>query len=180
MYRILFHLDIGRSRLVIGHSHARSISNIQFPTPNDEVPFVFHLDIGRSRLVIGHSALVIGRCLHLNNCRRPTPNSANGIRFALPNSRTGNHMASQLVRSGTSPALNYGEAQSAESRNDFIHKMKIVLKELRETSISLQIIKRTVLTESTPSISPVLDECCELIAIFAKSLQTAAARRKMS
>jgi four helix bundle protein len=99
---------------------------------------------------------------------------------SLPNSRTGNHMASQLVRSGTSPALNYGEAQSAESRNDFIHKMKIVLKELRETSISLQIIKRTVLTESTPSISPVLDECCELIAIFAKSLQTAAARRKMS
>jgi len=97
---------------------------------------------------------------------------------SLPNSRTGSHMASQLVRSGTSPALNYGEAQSAESRNDFIHKMKIVLKELRETSISLRIVKRTGMTESTPRICSILDECGELIAIFAKSLQTAEARRK--
>jgi len=97
---------------------------------------------------------------------------------SLPNSRTGSHMAGQLIRSGTSPALNYGEAQSAESRNDFIHKMKIVLKELRETSISLRIIKRTGMIESTPRLSSVLDECCELIAIFAKSLQTAEARRK--
>jgi len=97
---------------------------------------------------------------------------------SLPNSRTGSHLANQLVRSGTSPALNYGEAQSAESRNDFIHKMKIVLKELRETSISLQIIKRTGLSESAPRLSSVLDECRELIAIFAKSLQTAEARRK--
>jgi four helix bundle protein len=98
---------------------------------------------------------------------------------SLPNSRTGSHMANQLVRSGTSPALNYGEAQSAESRNDFIHKMKIVLKELRETSISLRIIKHTGMIESAPSLSSVLDECCELVAIFAKSLQTAEARRKM-
>jgi len=97
---------------------------------------------------------------------------------SLPNSRTGSHLANQLVRSGTSPALNYGEAQSAESRNDFIHKMKIVLKELRETSISLQIIKRTGLSESAPRLSSVLDECRELIAIFAKSIQTAETQRK--
>ena len=54
---------------------------------------------------------------------------------ALPNTRAGNHIAGQLVRCGTSPAPNYGEAQSAESRNDFIHKIKIVLKELRETKV---------------------------------------------
>ncbi len=53
----------------------------------------------------------------------------------LPKSKTGNHIAGQLIRSGTSPAPNYGEAQSAESRSDFIHKMKVSLKELRETRI---------------------------------------------
>jgi four helix bundle protein len=58
----------------------------------------------------------------------------------LPNNRSGNHLAGQLVRSGTAPALNYAEAQSAESRNDFIHKMKISLKELRETYVCLKII----------------------------------------
>jgi hypothetical protein len=52
----------------------------------------------------------------------------------LPNTRAGNHLAGQLIRSGTSPALNYGEAQGAESRSDFIHKMKISLKELRGNS----------------------------------------------
>ena len=61
---------------------------------------------------------------------------------ALPNTKAGNHIAGQLVRSGTSPAPNYGEAQSAESRKDFIHKMKIALKELRESLIWLRIIER--------------------------------------
>ena len=59
-----------------------------------------------------------------------------------PATRLGNYIAGQLARSGCSPALNYGEAQSAESRNDFIHKMKIILKELRESLISLKIIER--------------------------------------
>ncbi len=59
---------------------------------------------------------------------------------SLPNSRAGNHVAGQLIRSGTSPAANYGEAQSAESRKDFIHKMKVALKELRETLVWLLII----------------------------------------
>ncbi len=61
---------------------------------------------------------------------------------ALPNSKAGNHIANQLIRSGTSPAPNYGEAQSAESRKDFIHKMKISLKELRETMVWLKIRPR--------------------------------------
>jgi four helix bundle protein len=97
---------------------------------------------------------------------------------SLPTSRTANHLANQLIRSGTSPALNYGEAQSSESRSDFIHKIKIVLKELRETSICLRIIKRTNLRGSTDALTNVHVECGELIAIFAKSLQTAEARKK--
>jgi four helix bundle protein len=97
---------------------------------------------------------------------------------SLPSSKTGSHIAGQLVRSGTSPALNYGEAQSAESRSDFIHKMKIVLKELRETSISLKLVKQTGLAESTGKLTSATNECHELIAIFAKSLQTAEMRRR--
>ena len=65
----------------------------------------------------------------------------------VANTRAGNHIAGQLVRCGTSPAPNDGEAQSAESRNDFIHKIKIVLKELRETKIWLQIIHRKRMTK---------------------------------
>ena len=91
---------------------------------------------------------------------------------ALPDSKAGNHIARQLVRSGTSPAPNYGEAQSAESRRDFVHKMKIALKELRETHIWLKIIERKSLCE--PQRMPeILRECDELIAIFVKSVKTA-------
>lgn len=60
----------------------------------------------------------------------------------LPNSRLGNYLAGQLIRCGNSPAFNYGEAQSAESSNDFIHKIKIILKELRETRIGLIIAQK--------------------------------------
>lgn len=61
----------------------------------------------------------------------------------------GNHLAKQLLRSGTSVSLNYGEAPSAESRKDFVHKAKIVLKELCETMLCLKIIKRTMLYTSS-------------------------------
>ena len=60
----------------------------------------------------------------------------------INNSKLGNHIAGQLIRSSSSPALNYGEAQSAESRKDFVHKLKIILKELKESRICLKIIKR--------------------------------------
>ena len=81
----------------------------------------------------------------------------------LPSSRSGATIANQIVRSGTSPALNYGEAQSAESAKDFVHKCQVVLKELRETNISLQIIKRArLLTE----IDGTIGESNELIRIF--------------
>ena len=90
----------------------------------------------------------------------------------LPNIRLGNYVAGQLVRSGCSPALNYGEAQSAESRNDFIHKMKIILKELRESMISLKIIERKMLY-NFEEVSLAKNECNQLIAIFVKSVETA-------
>lgn len=92
---------------------------------------------------------------------------------ALPNTRAGNHIAGQLVRCGTSPAPNYGEAQSAESRNDFIHKIKIVLKELRETKVWLKIIQRKSLLKSTREIELLIAECDELISIFVTSVRTA-------
>lgn len=91
---------------------------------------------------------------------------------ALPNTKAGNHIAGQLVRSGTSPAPNYGEAQSAESRRDFVHKMKICLKELRETLIWLRIIERKKLCPPE-RLSDIVKECDELIAIFVASVKTA-------
>lgn len=91
---------------------------------------------------------------------------------ALPNTRLGNYIAGQLVRSGISPSLNYGEAQSAESRNDFIHKMKIILKELRESMISLKIIERKSIHNIDKTVAA-KNECNQLISIFVKSIETA-------
>jgi four helix bundle protein len=94
------------------------------------------------------------------------------ISEVLPKTFAGNHIAGQLVRSGTAPTLNYGEAQSAESRNDFIHKMKISAKELRETYNCLRIVrKRKWYVEE--KIILVLDENNQLISIFVKSIETA-------
>ncbi len=95
-----------------------------------------------------------------------------GVVEALPNSKAGNHIGGQLIRSGTSPAPNYGEAQSAESRKDFIHKMKIALKELRETMVWLQIIARKAMIPGNETKTAIA-ECSELIAIFVSSTKTA-------
>jgi len=91
----------------------------------------------------------------------------------MPDTKAANHLAGQLLRSGTSPALNYGEAQSGESLRDFIHKIKIVLKELRESNICLKIILRARLFKTEDKISLALNESNELIAIFVKSVATA-------
>lgn len=91
----------------------------------------------------------------------------------LVNTKAGNHLSGQLLRSGTSPALNYGEAQSGESRKDFIHKIKVVLKELRETLICLKIIFRAKLYSEKVLIQKVLKESNELVSIFVKSIDTA-------
>ncbi len=92
---------------------------------------------------------------------------------SLPSNRIGNHLAGQILRSGTSPAPNYGEAQSAESRRDFIHKMKVSLKELRETLVWLLMIERKPLIEPREKLASVIQECNELISIFVSSINTA-------
>jgi four helix bundle protein len=91
---------------------------------------------------------------------------------SLPNTRTANHIAGQLLRSGASPAPNYGEAQSAESRKDFIHKMKIALNELRESLVWLKIIERKPLCKPE-LLADILQECNELVSIFVASVKTA-------
>ncbi len=90
----------------------------------------------------------------------------------IPKSYTGFHLSKQLARSGTSVSLNYGEAQASESKKDFIHKMKIVLKELRETFICLKILLRTKLYKTKEKITLIYSECNELISIFVKSIET--------
>jgi four helix bundle protein len=95
---------------------------------------------------------------------------------SLSNAKASQHLGGQLVRSGTAPALIYGEAQGAESRNDFIHKMRIGIKELRETSICLRIIDMRGLS-SGDQLPLVLKENIELIAIFAASIKTASSKR---
>jgi four helix bundle protein len=102
------------------------------------------------------------------------------IRLAesLPKNKVGNHIAGQLIRSGTSPAPNYGEAQSAESRSDFVHKMKVCLKELRETRIWLRIIVRCDLIKQASKLESLIHENDELISIFATSIKTAKQKDK--
>lgn len=97
----------------------------------------------------------------------------------LPKSYAGIHFAKQIVRSGSSPAFQYAEAASAESRKDFIHKLKIGLKELRETFVCLKIIKRKPLLESR-DLDWLLTECNELIAILNKSITTTRKNLKAS
>ncbi len=91
---------------------------------------------------------------------------------ALPESKAGQHLAGQLCRSGSSPALNYGEAQGAESRKDFVHKMSISLKELRETLICLKIVIKAAMVD-LGKLEPLADEANELISIFVTSIKTA-------
>lgn len=91
---------------------------------------------------------------------------------SLPNTRAGNHVASQLLRSGTAAAPNYGEAQAAESRRDFVHKLGICLKELRESRIWLRIIRRRGMLKDAV-VEPIMRETEELIRIFKTSIATA-------
>jgi four helix bundle protein len=99
---------------------------------------------------------------------------------ALPTNRTGQHIGRQLLRSGTSAAPNHAEAQSGESRRDFIHKLRLALKELRETVVWLKIIRRKHLVESAELVEEALKECDELIAIMVSSIATATKRMRMS
>ena len=91
----------------------------------------------------------------------------------VPKTINGINLANQLSRSGTSVSLNYGEAQSAESRKDFIHKMKVVLKELRETKICLSLMVKSNLLGTSQHLLNLKNENKELISIFVKSIETA-------
>ncbi len=92
---------------------------------------------------------------------------------ALPGTRAGNYMAGQLIRSCHSPTFNYGEAQAAESRADFIHKPGICLKELKECRTALKIIIKKAMIKPVERLQDVYKETEELIAIIAKSIETA-------
>jgi four helix bundle protein len=91
---------------------------------------------------------------------------------ALPNTRAANHLAGQLLRCGTSPYGNHGEVEAAESRKDFVHKLKICLKELKETRRWLRLACRSSILPA-PKTAAILNETEELIRIFFSSIRTA-------
>ena len=97
----------------------------------------------------------------------------NTLVMGLAKSPLSLNLGDQLIRSSTSAALNYGEAQGAESKKDFIHKTSVVLKELRETSISLRIFSASGVNSKAIDILALTDECNQLTAIFQKTVTTA-------
>src|SRR6185369_15762903 len=93
----------------------------------------------------------------------------------LPKTAAGRHIGGQILRSGTSPAPNYGEARGAERPNDFTHKLRVVVKELNETLIWLRMIKRGELLRAE-LLTDLIAENVELCKIFATTLKTARTR----
>ena len=91
---------------------------------------------------------------------------------SLPKTPAGKHIAGQIMRSGTSPAPNYGEARGAESHADFVHKLRIVLKELNETKIWLRVIERSQMLRRELMVE-IVGENKELCRIFTATLKTA-------
>ena len=89
----------------------------------------------------------------------------------MPASRTGNHICSQLIRCGTSPSANYAEARGSESRRDFVHKLKLCLKELRESLAWLRLVGSLELLP-TAHIEPIVKEADELVSIMFVSVRT--------
>jgi four helix bundle protein len=98
---------------------------------------------------------------------------------SLPNTRAGNHIAGQLLRCGTSPLSNHGEVEAAESRKDFLHKLRICLKELRETKRSVRLVSRLRKLGEPANLPACLNEVEELIRIFAASVKTAEKNAKL-
>ena len=96
----------------------------------------------------------------------------------LPNSRVDHYIAGQLIGACHFPAFNYGEVRAVESMNDFLHKMRVVLKELKECRIILKIIILKQLINPVSKLKPILTETEELIAIIAKGISTSEKRRR--
>ena len=97
---------------------------------------------------------------------------------SLPSTRAGNHIAGQLLRCGTSPLSNHGEVEAAESRKDYLHKLRICLKELRETKRWLRLVGRLKRLGQAENLAFCLNEVDELIRIFAASVRTAEGNAK--
>lgn len=97
------------------------------------------------------------------------------IACCLPKTPQGRHVAKQLTRSGTAPGAHYDEARGAESRADFVHKVKIAAKEMRESHYWLRLVQRAHMTP-TSDLSSVVDEARQLVAILTASAKTAAGK----
>ena len=100
------------------------------------------------------------------------------VRESMKPTPAGRHVGDQLLRSGTSPFANHGEAEGAESLNDFVHKLRICYKELRESRRWMRLAQRADLLDQPERRTPLLDEADELIRIFAASLRTAEKKRE--
>ena len=133
-----------------------STSNIQHSTSNDRDADVWEFNEGDAN----------GRKFDLEERLLEFASAIIDLSEKLPSSRAGNHVAGQILRSGTSPYPNHGEAEAAESREDFIHKLKICLKELRETRRWARLINRKQWAKSDPTLPFVLRESEELISNF--------------
>jgi len=96
---------------------------------------------------------------------------------SMPRTDVGRHIGGQLLRAGTSPYANHGEAEDAESPDDFIHKLKVCLKELRETWRWLRLVRRVPLVKKPDLLVPLIDESDQLIRIFRQSILTARKNR---
>ena len=127
-------------------------SNAQRSTPNAQLKKAAHFDLEET--LLDFSARIIR------------------LVDALPNTRAANHVAGQLLRCGTSPYGNHGEVEAAESRKDFVHKLKVCLKELKETRRWLRLIAKSSMLPA-PKIAGILNETEELIRIFFSSVRTA-------
>ncbi|HEY4417816.1 MAG TPA: four helix bundle protein [Verrucomicrobiae bacterium] len=138
-----------------------STSNIQHSTPKDFAVWEFNE---------GKNA---GRKFDLENRLLEFATAIIDLSENLPDTRAGNHVAGQILRSGTSAYPNHGEAEAAESRDDFIHKLKLCLKELRETRRWARLIKYKAWVKNETTLLFVLSENEELIRIFHASIQTA-------
>ena len=145
-------------------------SNIQPPTPNDGRRSINQDSEGAWCL---HEGGTGGRKFDLEERLLEFASAVIDLTEKLPNSRAGSHVAGQILRSGTSPFPNHGEAEDAESREDFIHKLKVCLKELRETRRWARLIGRKNWAKDDPTLQFVLGESDELIRIFFSSVQTA-------
>jgi four helix bundle protein len=138
-------------------------SNIEHRTPNEKGDGAWILREGPAG----------GRKFNLEERLLEFVSAVIDLSERLPETRAGNHVAGQILRSGTSPFPNHGEAESAESREDFIHKLKICLKELRETRRWARLIQRKNWTQDDSTLRFVLSESDELIRIFMASITTA-------